>query len=76
MQTDSRGCVGRANSGFFYCILFLLIFFRLHLVCPSAAFHVYELGYNLYAEGGGLYAALTSGCLAFLNTLALAVGLT
>ncbi len=61
---------------FFTVFFFAYSLFFLHLVSPSAAFHVYELGYNLYAEGGGLYAALTSGCLAFLYTLALAVGLT
>jgi hypothetical protein len=74
METHERGCVGRANEGFFTVFFFAHSLF--FLVSPSAAFHVYELGYNLYAEGGGLYAALTSGCLAFLYTLALAVGLT
>jgi hypothetical protein len=44
-------------------------------VAPSPVFHVYELGYNLYGEGGGLYTALTAGGLSFVNTLALAVGI-
>jgi hypothetical protein len=42
-------------------------------VAPSPAFHLFELGYNLYGEGGGLYTAVTSSCLSFLLTLALAV---
>lgn len=45
----------------------------IELLAPSPAFHLFELGYNLYGEGGGLYTVLTAGCLCFLLTLALAV---
>ncbi|XP_023338846.1 transmembrane protein adipocyte-associated 1 homolog [Eurytemora carolleeae] len=56
-------------------IAFFIITLLIELGVPSAAFHVFGLGYYLYAEGGGLYTAIIAGTLAVLNTIVILVRL-
>lgn len=54
-----------------FSILFFVVTLAIELGVPSAAFHLFELGYYLYGEGGGLYTALVAGILGFLHFLVL-----
>jgi len=54
-------------------LIYFLVTLSIELGLPSPAFHLFEKGYFLYGEGGGLYTAIISGILLALHTLVLSV---
>jgi len=59
----------------FISIMFFIITLVIELGAPSAAFHLFEKGYFLYGEGGGLYTALVFGSLCLLHVIVLSIRL-